>query len=135
MTMTEETMPSQSQPPVLHKGFDVTRLRARQAKREAERAAEAARLRAQVLAVVPPIVARHGAAAAYLFGSIPAGSAHARSDVDLVVLGIGPAAYWELRRELEEALDRPLDLHTQDDDPIFIAKAIARGECIYGQDA
>ncbi len=126
--MTEETMPSQ--PPFLHKGFDVTRLRTRQAKLEAERAAEAARLRAQVLAVVPPIVARHGAAAAYLFGSIPAGSAHARSDVDLVVLGIGPAAYWELRRELEEALRRPLDLHTQDDDPTFVAKAIARGECI-----
>jgi uncharacterized protein len=123
-----------NQPPVLHKGFDIAKLRARRAATEAERAAAAARLRALVLEVVPPIVARYGAAAAYLFGSVANGSAHARSDVDLVVLGIGPATYWELRRELEEALGRPLDLHTQDDDPTFVAKAVARGECIYGQD-
>lgn len=52
--------------------------------------------------------------------------------MDLVVLGIGigPADYWNLRHELEQALGRPLDLHTQDDDPTLVTKAIARGECI-----
>jgi predicted nucleotidyltransferase len=116
-----------------HQGFDTGRLRARRARELAARVAEAARLHALVLAVVPPIAARYGARAAYLFGSIASGTAHARSDVDLVVLGIGPAAYWDLRRELEHALGRPLDLHTQDDDPTFVAKAIARGEQIYGK--
>jgi hypothetical protein len=52
--------------------------------------------------------------------------------VDLLVLGIGPAAYWALRQELEQALGRPLDLHTQDDDPVFVAKAIDRGKLIFG---
>jgi hypothetical protein len=55
--------------------------------------------------------------------------------VDLVVIGIGPAASWELRRELEHALRRPLNLHAQDDDPVFVAKAIAREECSYAQGA
>jgi predicted nucleotidyltransferase len=112
-------------------GFDISALRRRRSREQAARASESARLHALVLAVVPQLVARYGATAAYLFGSIAAGTAHARSDVDLVVLGIGPADYWNLRHELEQALGRPLDLHTQDDDPTLVTKAIARGECIY----
>ncbi|MBK1633012.1 DNA polymerase beta [Thiohalocapsa halophila] len=117
-----------------HQGFDTSKLRARRARERAEQAVAAARLHALVLDVVPPILARFGATAAYLFGSVAAGTAHADSDVDLLVLGIGPAAYWALRQELEQALGRPLDLHTQDDDPVFVAKAIHRGKLIYGQD-
>jgi hypothetical protein len=55
--------------------------------------------------------------------------------VDLVVIGIGPAASGELRREPAHALHRPLDLHAQDDDSDFVAKAIAREECSYAQGA
>ncbi len=68
-------------------------------------------------------------------GSIADGTADADSDVDLVVMGVAPADYWALRRELEQALGRPVDLHTQDDDPAFVTKAIARGQQIYGQDS
>jgi predicted nucleotidyltransferase len=124
-------LPSTTRP---RRSFDTTKLRARMAREQAERAAVAARLHALVLDAVPPIVARYGAAAAYLFGSIADGTAHARSDVDLVVLGIGAAAYWDLRHDLEQALGRPVDLHTQDDDRTFIGKAVTRGECIYAQD-
>jgi hypothetical protein len=42
-----------------------------------------------------------------------------------------PTAYWDLRRELEAALGRPLDLFTEADDARFVAKARARGEVIY----
>jgi len=90
---------------------------ARVARARSDRAATAERLRARVLGVAPPIVARHGGKAAYLFGSISDGSAGHDSDVDLVVTGIAATDYWALRRELEQALERPLDLHTQDDDP------------------
>lgn len=69
---------------------------------------------------------------AYLFGSIAEGRVGAQSDVDLLVLGVCAAAYWNLRRDLEQALGRPLDLFTQDDDPVFVAKIIARGQVIYG---
>jgi predicted nucleotidyltransferase len=113
--------------------FDTSKLRARWARERAERAAASERLRARVQDTVPSIVARYGATAAYLFGSIADGRVHARSDVDLLVLGVGPTAYWALRRDLEQALGRPLDLYTQDDDPIFVGKAIARGERIYAR--
>jgi len=118
-----------------HKGFDISRLRARRIRERAERAATARRLNALVREIVPPIVARRGAETAYLFGSIPDGNARGDSDVDLVVMGVAPADYWALRRELEKALGRPVDLHTQDDEPAFVTKAIARGQRIYGQDS
>ena len=118
-----------------HEGFDISRLRARRIRERAERAATARRLNALVREIVPPIVARRGAESAYLFGSIADGNARGDSDVDLVVMGVAPADYWALRRELEKALGRPVDLHTQDDEPAFVTKAIARGQRIYGQDS
>jgi predicted nucleotidyltransferase len=63
-------------------------------------------------------------------GSIDApveGRAHEESDVDLVVLGTAPGAYWELRHALEDTLGRSLDLFTETDDARFVAKARARG--------
>jgi len=69
---------------------------------------------------------------AYLFGSIAEGRAHAHSDVDLLVMDVPAATYWDLRHDLEQALGRPLDLLTQDDDPVLVGKIIARGELIDG---
>jgi predicted nucleotidyltransferase len=85
--------------------------------------------------VVPPVLRAHGVERAWLFGSLARGTAHARSDVDLLVLGVGAGDYWELRHDLERALERPLDLITQDDDPVFVAKARARGVQIYGPES
>ena len=59
------------------------------------------------------------------------GRAHARSDIDLVVLGTDPADYRALRRDLEEAFRRPIDLHTESDAPRFVSKAIERGKLSY----
>lgn len=43
--------------------------------------------------------------------------------------------YWNFRRELEEALGYPLDLHTQADDPTLVAKILERDEVVYDADA
>lgn len=51
------------------------------------------------------------------------------------MLGVGAGGYWELRHDLELALERPLDLITQDDDPVFVAKARSRGVQIYGPES
>ena len=69
---------------------------------------------------------------AYMFGSIAEGRAGMASDVDLLVIGAKAADYWDLRRDLEEALGRPLDLFTQDDDRVLVTKIMARGKLIYG---
>jgi len=111
--------------------FDFSRLHARQAQERAAAVAIAARLAALVRDRVPPILRRYGAGRAWLFGSIAAGRCHARSDVDLLVLGIAAADYWALRHDLEQALDRPVDLLTQDDDPVMVRKVTERGVLIH----
>ncbi|AUB80345.1 nucleotidyltransferase family protein [Candidatus Thiodictyon syntrophicum] len=112
--------------------FDFSKLKARWAREQAETSAESSRLRDQVSREVPPILRRYGVGRAYLFGSIAEGRAHARSDVDLLVMDVPAAIYWDLRHDLEQALGRPLDLLTQDDDPVLVGKIIARGELIDG---
>ena len=54
------------------------------------------------------------------------------SDIDLYVCGLAEDQYWNFRHDLEEAVELPIDLYTDGDDPIFIEKIIARGEKIYG---
>jgi hypothetical protein len=47
-------------------------------------------------------------------------------------MDVPAATYWDLRHDLEQALGRPLDLLTQDDDSVLVGKIIARGEMIDG---
>jgi len=112
--------------------FDFSKLKARWDLERAQTRIASVRLEAQVRLAATPILQAYGVTRAYLFGSIAAGRAGARSDVDLLVLGVGAAAYWDLRRDLEQVLGRPLELFAQDDDPVFVAKVIARGQVIYG---
>lgn len=121
--------PTTSQPP---SAFDFSRLKARWAREREARRSESDRLRGEVIRIVTPILRAHRVTRAYLFGSLVEHRAGKRSDVDLLVLGVDAETFWNLRHELESALDRPLDLFTQDDDPSFVAKIETRGERIYG---
>ena len=53
------------------------------------------------------------------------------SDIDILVMPLNNSLYWEFRHDLEDAIDLPIDLYTDLDDPIFVEKIIARGETIY----
>ncbi|MDQ3460159.1 MAG: nucleotidyltransferase domain-containing protein [Deinococcota bacterium] len=91
---------------------------------------EAAARRA-ALTRAKPLFARFGVRKAVLFGSVAAGRSRAGSDIDLLVLPLAAAQYWDFKRELEESLAYPVDLHSQDDDPGFVEKVLSRGEVIY----
>jgi predicted nucleotidyltransferase len=54
------------------------------------------------------------------------------SDIDIYVSQLPAKFYWQFRHELEEAVQLPIDLYTDSDDPVFIKKIISRGEKIYG---
>jgi predicted nucleotidyltransferase len=78
-----------------------------------------------------PVLRAHGVRQAWLFGSVAAGTAEPGSDIDLLVSSVDAEDYWVLRRELEAAIGCPLDLYTQNDDPVLVRKVIERGELIY----
>ncbi len=66
-----------------------------------------------------------------LFGSVAEGKSSARSDIDLMVMLLKGEHYWDFKHALEEALGYPVDLHTQDDDPVFVEKILSHGEVVY----
>jgi predicted nucleotidyltransferase len=121
-TTTEPTKPA----------FDFGKLRARWLREQEQQQRLSWELAARVGTVVPPVLKGYDVSRAYVFGSVAEGRAGTASDVDLLVLGAKATDYWDLRRDLEHALGRPLDLFTQDDDPVLVAKIMARGKLIYG---
>jgi predicted nucleotidyltransferase len=87
--------------------------------------------KAMVVARAKPIFERFGIRQAVLFGSLVQGNSSEHSDVDLLVTPLAAAHYWEFRHVLERALELPVDIYTQDDEPQFVAKVLERGEVIY----
>jgi predicted nucleotidyltransferase len=74
---------------------------------------------------------KYGIAKAVIFGSLAEERYSQTSDIDILVKDLSNEKYWEFRRELEEALDIPVDLYTDKDDPNFVTKILSRGELIY----
>lgn len=66
-----------------------------------------------------------------LFGSVVAGNSSISSDIDMLVFALPKDQFWKCRHELEQAIEYPIDLYSQDDDPKLIEKIISRGEIIY----
>jgi predicted nucleotidyltransferase len=66
-----------------------------------------------------------------VFGSVADGVCGDRSDLDILVMPLKNSQYWDFRHELEEAVDLPIDLYTDLDDPILVEKIISRGEILY----
>jgi predicted nucleotidyltransferase len=129
MTMSTEPPVQPARPDPVP--FDFSRLKARWAAERAAGREESERLAALVRRVCMPILKARGATAVYLFGSVAEHRAGPNSDIDLLALGVRAEDYWALRRDLEQALGRPLDLITQDDDRLFVTKIIDRGQCLY----
>ncbi len=66
-----------------------------------------------------------------LFGSAAENRSRTDSDIDLFVRPLKGDNYWDFIRELEDALDLPVDVYTDTDDEIFVKKILERGEVIY----
>jgi len=66
-----------------------------------------------------------------VFGSVADGVCGETSDIDILAMPLKNSEYWDFRYELEEAVDLPIDLYTDLDDPILVQKIMSRGETIY----
>lgn len=82
------------------------RIRIEEREREAVRkkSLQAAREMAKLLA------SQYGVERVALFGSIPRGESHERSDIDLVVWGLPSHLYFRALAEVSDQTDRPVDL-------------------------
>ena len=78
-----------------------------------------------------PIFLKYGIEKAVIFGSIVDGRHTSMSDIDLFVQYLANERFFDFKRELEDALNIPVDLHTDKDDSSFIKKIMSRGEVIY----
>ncbi len=71
---------------------------------------------AEIQTVAAPLFKKADVAFAGVFGSVARGSAHAESDIDLVIRFHKPTslfAFYALQHQLEDALGRPVDLVTE----------------------
>ena len=66
-----------------------------------------------------------------LFGSVLTHRSTPTSDIDLLVVPLSAVDYWKFHHELEQSLGYPVDIYTQEDDPVFVQKILQRGEVVY----
>jgi predicted nucleotidyltransferase len=74
---------------------------------------------------------KYGILKVIVFGSVADGVSSETSDIDILVIPLKNSRYWDFRHDLEEAVDFPIDLYTDLDDPILVEKIFSRGEIIY----
>jgi predicted nucleotidyltransferase len=77
------------------------------------------------------VLKKFGIRRVIVFGSVADGLCDDMSDLDILVMPLRNSRYWDFRYELEEAVDLPIDLYTDLDDPIIVEKIISRGETLY----
>lgn len=95
------------------------------------RVRNSARIKQRILDRGTPVFKKYAIVKAIIFGSLADERYSQTSDVDIFVQDLPNENYWKFRRELEEALDIPVDLYTDRDDSRFVDKILSRGETIY----
>ena len=107
-----------------------SKLKRRWQKEHEERLACSARLRRLLVERGLTVLRAYGVQRVWLFGSVLEGTAGTKSDIDLLAVPVAVTDYWTLRRDLETALNHPVDLYTQDDDRDLVRKVQERGELV-----
>ncbi len=92
---------------------------------------QAEEMMATVIIKGRPVFKKYGFNKVILFGSISEGISSRNSDIDMLVIPLLKDQYWQCQHELEQIIEFPIDLYTQDDDPKFVDKILKRGKVIY----
>ena len=102
----------------------------RAAQRDALRA-RSERVKSMLLQRGTKVFQKYGVRKAIVFGSVASGFSRETSDIDILVMPLENSRYWDFRHELEDAVELPIDLYTDSDDPDFVEKIKSRGEILY----
>lgn len=109
--------------------FSLLRQRWETERREAIRRSESIKL--ELVKKGVPILQRYGVQKAILFGSIAEGASRIDSDIDLLAMPLPAEKYWRCLFDLQQNLERRVDLYTETDDPVLVRKIFERGEILY----
>jgi predicted nucleotidyltransferase len=107
------------------------KLKQKWSKDKKARRATSADLKHLLLARGRPIFKKYGITKVVLFGSVADGRCDMTSDIDILVQPLPGKKYWNFRREIEDAMDSPVDLYTTGDDSTFVKKILSRGKTVY----
>ena len=110
-------------------GFE--KLKKRRAVERESRKIRSERLESSLLERGLTVFKKFGIRRVIVFGSVADGVCDDMSDLDILVMPLKNSRYWDFRYELEEAVDLPIDLYTDLDDPIIVEKITSRGETLY----
>jgi predicted nucleotidyltransferase len=89
----------------------------------------------QALLAANSLFVKYGVQQAIWFGSTQQERGNPNSDVDLLLIGLQIEKFWSCWRELEESLQRSVDLYTEQDDPVFVQKVKMRGKSVYSSES
>jgi len=115
----------------IKKGMTFEKLKERRTAERKIRKIRSDRVKSLLLERGRDVFKKFGIRKVIVFGSVADGVCGEKSDIDILVMPLSNKRYWNFRHELEEAVDLPIDLHTDSDDPILVEKIISRGEKIY----
>ncbi|NUM37396.1 MAG: nucleotidyltransferase domain-containing protein [Candidatus Brocadiae bacterium] len=111
--------------------MDYSKLKNRWQREYEQRGLISKELREKILFHGKKVFLSYGIQRVVLFGSIAKGRATEKSDIDIIVFGLEKDKYWRFKSEIEEATGKTVDVYTDQDDPIFVGKQLAKGEIIY----
>jgi predicted nucleotidyltransferase len=107
------------------------KLEKRRALKREDQKIRSERFKALLLERGVPVFEKYSIHKAIVFGSVANGVCGERSDIDILVMPLKNSQFWDFRYDLEGAVDLPIDLYTDLDDPTFVERIIKRGETIY----
>jgi len=111
--------------------MDYAKLKKRWLSDKLERRKISEGLRSELILKGMPLFIKFGIKKVVLFGSVVDKRDGEASDIDILVMPLSNDQYWQCRYELEQVINYPVDLYTQDDDQKFVSKILTRGEIIY----
>jgi predicted nucleotidyltransferase len=111
--------------------MNFSNLRNRWALEQEERKRKAALLRRILTEKGIPVFKKYGIQRVILFGSIIKEMCTETSDIDILVTPLDNNNYWKFLHEIEDVVNSPIDLYTDNDDSVFVQKIIERGEVFY----
>lgn len=112
-------------------GFDISKLIEREKKQKLQQKALSRGIIEDLITKAVRVYKKYNIKKAFIFGSVLNEECYDKSDIDLLVCGLSPKEFWSCQCELEDIMERRVDLYDETDEAEFVQKVMQRGRLIY----